>query len=75
MVDGSGCGIAEAHGCKGKKEVSDKVVEVRNKMIGWWYWLQKCKRLLKNKVKGLVEVVEKDINTIINELVARNIVS
>ena len=44
-------------------------------MIGWWYWLQKCKRLLENKVKGLVEVVEKDINTIINELVARNKVS
>ena len=52
-----------------------EVVESRNKMIGWWYWLQKCKRLLENKVKGLVEVVEKDINTIINELVARNIVS
>ena len=52
-----------------------EVVESRNKMIGWWYWLQKCKQLLEKKMKGVVEVVEKDINTIINELVARNIVS
>ena len=40
MVDGSGSGIAEAHGCKGKKEVSDKVVEARNKTIGCWNWLR-----------------------------------
>ena len=37
--------------------------------------LQKCKRLLKIEVKGLVEVVGKDINTIIDKLVARNMVS
>ena len=37
--------------------------------------MQKCKRLLENKVKGLVEVVGKDINTIIEKLVARNMVS
>ena len=37
--------------------------------------LQKYKRLLENKVKGLVEVVGKDINTIIEKLVARNMVS
>ena len=37
--------------------------------------MQKFKRLLENKVKGLVEVVGKDINTIIEKLVARNMVS
>ena len=40
MVDGSGCGVAEANGCEGKKEVSDKVVEARNKTIGCWNWLR-----------------------------------
>ena len=51
------------------------MVEFRNKMSGCWYWLQKCKRLLEKKMKGLVEVVDKGINTIINEVVARNMAS
>ena len=37
--------------------------------------LQKCKRLLKIKVKGLVEDLGKDIKTLIDKWVARNIVS
>ena len=55
--------------------MSDKVVESRNKTISCWNWLRKYKRLWENKVKSLVEVVVKDINTISDKLVARNIVS
>ena len=58
MVDGSGCWIAEAHGCKKKKCVT-KVVETRKQLLVVGIGCENMKRLLEAVGKNVHKISDK----------------